>query len=248
MSKLAFEEIISKPKANYEVIPLGINCNVANYLRLYNLRKHALPFDWIVTPIQSAIELIDNDFDGFLCRDNLFFGTQKQFQLLLRRYLKYGIKLKYFEKTITPVICQRYNMLFVFDFLDSSDEAYQDAYLKYSRRIQRLKDLLVSKEIDLIFVARDSDLAECFVAHDDNLAEWIKEYALGSKIPFTNNFQNWKNELSIVLDAKYPQLNYALCDFSEFSSYFGDPSSLRYKIRKRISRVRSIFNYVKRKL
>ena len=237
MSKLAFEEIISKPKANYEVIPLGINCNVANYLRLYNLRKHALPFDWIVTPIQSAIELIDNDFDGFLCRDNLFFGTQKQFQLLLRRYLKYGIKLKYFEKTITPVICQRYNMLFVFDFLDSSDEAYQDAYLKYSRRIQRLKDLLVSKEIDLIFVA-----------YDGIPSEWERKEYAEAKIPLTNNFQNWKNELSIVLDAKYPQLNYALCDFSEFSSYFGDPSSLRYKIRKRISRVRSIFNYVKRKL
>ena len=79
MSKLTFKEIISKPKANYEVIPLGINCAIANYLRLYNLRKHALPFDWIVTPIQSAIKLIDNDFDDFLCRDNLVFGKQRQF-------------------------------------------------------------------------------------------------------------------------------------------------------------------------
>lgn len=242
MSKLTFETVISKPQANYEVIPLGVNCTIADYLRLYNLRKHALPFDWIVTPIQSAIKLIDNDFDDFLCRDNLFFGTQRQFQTKFRRYLKYGIKLKYFEKLITPVICQKYNLLFVFDFIDYSDEAYQDAYLKYSRRIQRLKDLLVSEEIDLIFVA-----------HDDNLTDFhsvwkTKEYALGAKIPFTNNFQNWKNELSIVLDAKYPKLNYALCDFSEFSSYFGDPSSLRYKIQKRISRVRSIFNDIKRKV
>lgn len=224
MSKLTFEEIISKPKANYQVIPLGIKCTVANYLNLYNLRKYALPFDWNVTPIQSAIELLSNDFDGFLCRDNLFFGTQRQVQLLLG---KRGINLKSLGKLTTPVLCQRYNIMFAFDFLDSSDKAYQDAYLKYSRRIQRLKDLLVSEEIDLIFVA-----------HDEPIKGWeMEQYELGAKIPLTNNFQNWKNELSIVL-AKYPKLNYALCDFSHFSSYFGAPSSLRYKIRKRISQVR----------
>ena len=243
MSKLTFEEIISKPKANYEVIPLGINCTIAGYLRTCNLRKHALPFDWVVTPIQSAIKLIDNGFDGFLCRDNLVFGTQRQYQLFFKRYLKYGINLKFFERLITPVICQKYRMLFVWDFLDSSDESYQNAYLKYSRRIQRLKDLLVSEEIDLIFVA-----------YDGIPSEWERKEYAEAKIPLTNNFQNWKNELSIVLEAKYPQLNYTICDFSQFSSYFGNSSSLshkiriRHKIRKLISSGRSIFKFVKHKL
>lgn len=129
-------------------------------------------------------------------------------------------------------------MLFVHDFLDSSEKTYQEVALKYNRRIKRLRELLESEKINLVFVARNKD----------NLVEWGKEYAIGTKTPFTNKFQNWKTELSMVFDAKYPKLNYALCDFSHFSSHFGEPASIRHKIRWLISRIRSMIGYVKRKL
>lgn len=54
------------------VISLGENCGCANYLRAFYLRDAAYPFDWLGgAAFKRRVELILNDFLGFLEKDNL---------------------------------------------------------------------------------------------------------------------------------------------------------------------------------
>jgi len=45
-------------------IPLGIDCDVANFLNKYNLRKTSLPFDWNVS-YNGVSRCIENNFANF---------------------------------------------------------------------------------------------------------------------------------------------------------------------------------------
>ena len=47
------------------IVPIGVDCGLANLLKKYNLRKFSLPFDWIVT-YSSISKIIQNDFKNFL--------------------------------------------------------------------------------------------------------------------------------------------------------------------------------------
>jgi len=59
-------------------IPLGNDCSVSHFLRKSNLREKAYPFDWNITPLKSAIKLIENNFEDFLSLENLEFGEPCQ--------------------------------------------------------------------------------------------------------------------------------------------------------------------------
>ena len=49
------------------VMSLGYDCGCAMYLKKYNLRGYSCPFDWVYSStFEKKIELIINDFDGFL--------------------------------------------------------------------------------------------------------------------------------------------------------------------------------------
>jgi hypothetical protein len=45
-------------------VPIGIDCDVANFLNKYNLRKASLPFDWNVS-YNGVSKCIDSDFKNF---------------------------------------------------------------------------------------------------------------------------------------------------------------------------------------
>lgn len=45
-------------------IPIGIDCDVANFLNKYNLRKMSLPFDWNVS-YNGVSKCIENNFANF---------------------------------------------------------------------------------------------------------------------------------------------------------------------------------------
>jgi hypothetical protein len=45
-------------------VSIGIDCDVANFLNKYNLRKASLPFDWNVS-YNGVSKCIDNDFKNF---------------------------------------------------------------------------------------------------------------------------------------------------------------------------------------
>ena len=47
------------------IIPIGIDCGVASFLKEYNLRTMSLPFDWIMT-YKGVSNIIKNKFLNFL--------------------------------------------------------------------------------------------------------------------------------------------------------------------------------------
>lgn len=203
MDRMGLKNIVTGDRSKFEIIPLGINCDISHYLRRSGLRATAFPFDWNITPIQAAVELIRNDFEKFLDRSNLAFLPPVN-RLL---FDEDGVEVEIKNDVITPTVCRRYHILFPHDFPRSGAEQLGDVKDKYNRRIDRLISLLQS-EIHLIFVA-----------HDGQLNDWQQEQyvaALGEQL--TNCYGEWELELATVLDEKYPGLNYSLCNLGYFNS------------------------------
>ena len=47
------------------IIPIGVDCGNAEFLKRHNLRNFSLPFDWLVT-YNGISNIIKNDFNGFI--------------------------------------------------------------------------------------------------------------------------------------------------------------------------------------
>lgn len=53
-------------------ISLGPWCATAASMSKHGLRSWSGPFDWVLTPcFESVLNLIENDFEDFLLRENL---------------------------------------------------------------------------------------------------------------------------------------------------------------------------------
>lgn len=129
-------------------IPIGNDCSVSHYLRSRGLRYEAFPFDWNVTPIISALSLIENNFEGFMDFGNL------QFLPPANRLLfdENGVDVKITNDVITPVVCRRYGILFPHDFSAAGPDDYENVKSKYARRIKRLMAAMDGRQnIDFIF-------------------------------------------------------------------------------------------------
>jgi len=197
------ENIILRKPVNCEFIPLGMNCAPAHTLRKLGLRKSALPLDWNVTPISAAIDLIENNFEGFLDEENLSFLPSTP-RLLFNEV---GIELEMKNDIITPAYCKRYNILFPHDYPENHIQSIHLVKQKYNRRITKFRELLNSSK-QLIFIHSDGALND-----------WqLEQYkAVGSE--FVNNTGEWKNTLSKTLSLKYPNLQFNCLELPEFVQY-----------------------------
>jgi len=150
-------------KDPHTCIPIGVDCSASHYLRARGLRKEAFPFDWNVTPVLSAIRLIENGFEGFLDEEDLLFLPPT------RRILfeENGVDVKETEDIITPVVCRRYGILFPHDFSERGPADLPDVRRKYARRIDRLREII------------ESPRERSFVFHVGDLNEWqLQQYRL----------------------------------------------------------------------
>ena len=118
-------------------VPIGVDCQVAHYLRRRRLRHHAFPFDWTVTPVLAALRLIENDFQEFLDPQNLVF-LPPQKRLLFRED---DTGLHETGEIITPVVCRKYGILFPHDFSAAGMDDLAGVQEKYAKRIARLQEL-----------------------------------------------------------------------------------------------------------
>ncbi len=147
-------------------IPIGFNCNISHYLRSNELRHQAFPFDWNVTPITTALLLIKNKFEGFLNLQNLQFLPPVK-RLL---FMEDGINLKSTNDIITPVICNRYGILFPHDFSVAGIDDYKEVNNKYIKRIENLMRLI------------ENDKNIVFVYHIGNPNDWqLEQYRLADE-------------------------------------------------------------------
>lgn len=203
LNNLDINNVLQGSRSLYEIIPLGTTCTISHYLRGRGLRTKAFPFDWNVTPIQSAIELVKNRFSDFLVTDNLII-LPPSFRLL---FDESGVELEMKNDIITPVVCKKYNILFPHDFPKNYKDSLESVRAKYSKRIERLTKLMSSNK-HLIFVH-----------HNEDINEWQKnQYMAALNKTFTNNDQRWKSDLSVILDENYPNLSYSLVDLHSLAS------------------------------
>lgn len=95
------------------VIPIGIDCRIAQLLRRHDIRKNAYPFDWIVS-YHGVYEFIKNDFQDFFPTTNHrnhkyeFKFFHDQFPKDCEKYHRRISRLKQaLEQTDEPVILIR---------------------------------------------------------------------------------------------------------------------------------------------
>ena len=70
------------------VISLGSYCSVAQALKDLTFRDASYPFDWVISEsFEKVIELIKNDFDGFLKYNNLYQYTYNRDRYKNNKYL-----------------------------------------------------------------------------------------------------------------------------------------------------------------
>jgi hypothetical protein len=143
------------------IVPLGLECSVAHYLRAKNLREVALPFDWNITPFTSVMRLLDSRFADFLREEHLEYLPPVQ-RLL---FTEDGLSLVTANEIITPVVCRNYGMLLPHDFSAQGRLDYARVKQQYDARCQRLLDLLMA------------DRPVTFAYHIAPLNEWqIRQY------------------------------------------------------------------------
>ena len=195
---LMLEQLLLRGSSAFEIIPLGVNCAIAHGLRKANLRFSALPFDWTVTPVQSCLRLIENDFNDFLSPKNLEFLPPTQ-RLL---FDENGVELVMKDDVITPAICREYGILYPHDYPEQHENFIESVYGKYQRRIQRLRQLL----------AADKHLI--FVHHDGSLNDWQIEQYEACGVKFENNQSQWMRSLKDILSSQHPTLRFSVYEYS----------------------------------
>jgi len=119
---------------------IGTDCSVTYYLRRKRIRRIAFPFDWTVTPIPASLELIQNNFNDFLNEENLIFLPPVK-RLLFEED---GRTLKVANDYITPVVCEKYGILFPHDFSIRGRADLPDVQTKYRRRIVRFMEVITN--------------------------------------------------------------------------------------------------------
>ena len=190
----------------YEIVPLGVNCSTAHFLRRQNLRKTAYPFDWIVAPISSVADLINDSFFDYFTEKNFVYLPVVQRTL----YNEDGSALEVSETLVTPVICKKYKLLFPHDFPENVSGEFSRVKQKYCRRLERFQSLLNSKK-KILFIVN-------FGSNEVN--EWqLEQYRLaGVECPMDSGED--VRRLHQIITTNYSQLDFEIITFSRFKKKY----------------------------
>jgi len=129
------------------VISLGYFCSTALELKRYGLRDHSYPFDWNISPIRSALAMVESGFDGFLQLDRL------------------SPEAGYVRDTGTDILV--YNE---FDPARSIGEQYEAVREKYERRIARFRRAISEPTLFVRYIDSEGRSLEEFTYLDENMA------------------------------------------------------------------------------
>ena len=141
--------------SNSVSISLGMQCTTAAYLKDTNRRSHSFPFDWMLAPPTFVFEML-----RLLLRENMdplelvvkyFYALDKKVTINLDDPEHY----KTTDDVALPnKLNSRYDAIFPHDYSFDQDEVKR----KYARRFQRLKDLILNKDIalDFFYVSQSS--------------------------------------------------------------------------------------------
>lgn len=120
------------------IINLGGDCQITYQLYIHGLRNYALPFDTLITPYKALRDMLKNNFEGFIEPDNFELVVSEDGE-------KYILDKKYGSRWIHDFKMQE-------DFLKD----YEGVAAKYMRRIDRLRNLIVTSEYPIFIRKRIS--------------------------------------------------------------------------------------------
>lgn len=132
---------------DFIVIPLGCHCGVAWWMREYNIRVSAFPFDWCITPYRALYEVINNDFADYFNKENLVPSCKQYWRDDL---CDFYTKVYHSDVDGSPgaVLDKKIQMIFAHDFPNNLyatiNNHYEIQYIKYTRRIKRFFEVIHS--------------------------------------------------------------------------------------------------------
>ena len=151
------------------IISLGGNCFVASNLKELGLRNKSYPFDWTTSfDFYSVIDLIKNNFEGFLDYNNLY------------QYSKY--KSYYYN--------DKYKIGFIHDFNKYISLRLQIKKVqeKYQRRIDRFYNSIQQPTLFIRYVVDLKDL-QYIGQNQTEIEEYIKSFNPNNNIIFCSHFE-----------------------------------------------------------
>lgn len=132
---------------NFIVIPLGCHCGVAWWMREYNIRFFALPFDWCITPYKALYETIESDFSHYFKKENLVPSAPDYWSDYLTNFYN-NVYHSNVDGSVGAVLDKEFQMIFAHDFANNMhatiNHNYDIQYTKYSRRINRFFQVINS--------------------------------------------------------------------------------------------------------
>jgi len=123
-------------------VSIGEDCACSSYLRRFVLQEYSYPFDWLTkSDFNSRIELLLNDFKGFLNKEDLY-EIKKPENLNSDKHCRY-----YADK--------KYDFYYFHDFAADKpfNEAYNEVKEKYERRITRMYERIKAAD-KVLFIWR----------------------------------------------------------------------------------------------
>lgn len=161
-------DVMSQQYKNF--ISLGYFCEVAQDLEELGLRNTSSPFDWEISEFRGVMKAIQNNFEGFMERDNLIQSE--------------NLREHYYDS--------KYGIWFFHDFnkYETLDSQYPSVYDKYKRRITRFKKNITEPTLFFRYIENEPSMYNELQWVEDNyeqIVTTIKKFNSHNDIIFIGN-------------------------------------------------------------
>lgn len=105
-------------KINY-IVSLGCSCNVSYFIKMLNLKRFSLPFDWIFSNCKMIIDILNNNFEDFI-NTKYIIGKSRHIKyhekMFNHKNMTNETNIEYYKRCITrfqKIINSEKNKLFI---------------------------------------------------------------------------------------------------------------------------------------
>ena len=204
---------------NVEFVSVTDSCFGAETLKRFDLREKAYPFDWNIVPKSIILEFFNEKLNYKMDKNDLVFYPKQKTIVVnntkTRTKLDINGTTYYTSKMMHPVINKKKFKIYVHDF---PDKEVNTVIEKYTKRFNRLKELLENSNKTIIFITQ---------SHNHDIKTYLRENNINDvEYDEKLDVQQFINKFKVILKKNYPNLNYSIIDykndkkiFKRFSAY-----------------------------
>ena len=136
-------------------IPFGNDCVVAYQLEKLNKRNISLPFDWIKCDLKGIIKCIQDDFSNFLDESNFTMkNTTNTFKIIQDNYSdgKLTNSIRMLNNVYGFHHLHDFKLNISLGITENLSNGFKFFKEKYTRRIERFRDIMLDNSIKKIIV------------------------------------------------------------------------------------------------